>query len=76
MITGKEAVVESNSNIADTAFDAAEGEEELADGIGKAAKAAKGKLLNAVWHRDWEIIFKASKIYAKQRRKKSDDNTK
>ena len=36
----------------------------------------KGKLLNAVWHRDWEIILKASKVYAKQRRKKSDDNTK
>ena len=32
----------------------------------------KGKLLNAVWNRDWEILLKASKIYGK-RRKKSDD---
>ena len=31
----------------------------------------KGKLLNAVWDRDWEIILKASKVYAKERRKKS-----
>ena len=23
----------------------------------------KGKLLNAVWHRDWEIILKAAKNY-------------
>ena len=36
----------------------------------------KGKLLNAVWHRDWEIILKSSKEYAKKRRKKSDDDTK
>ena len=36
----------------------------------------KGKLLNAVWHRDWEIILKSTKEYGKQRRKKSDDNTK
>ena len=35
----------------------------------------KGKLLNAVWHRDWEIILKASKNYGKKRRKKSDDDT-
>ena len=31
----------------------------------------KGKLLNAVWTRDWEIILKASKEYGKARRKKS-----
>ena len=36
----------------------------------------KGKLLNAVWHRDWEIILKSSKEYGKKRRKKTDDNTK
>ena len=36
----------------------------------------KGKLLNAVWHRDWEIIFKATKEYGKKRRKKSHDDTK
>lgn len=44
LITGKEVAVESNNNIADTAFDAAEGEEALADGIGEAAKAAKKAL--------------------------------
>ncbi len=44
MITGKEVTVETNTNIADTAFDAAEGENKLADGIGKAAKAAKKAL--------------------------------
>lgn len=44
MITGKEVVVKSNTGIADSAFDAAEGEEELADGIGKATKAAKKAL--------------------------------
>ena len=31
----------------------------------------KGKLLNAVWNRDWEIILKASKLYGKERREKS-----
>ena len=31
-------------DIADTAIDAADGEGKLADGIGKAAKAAKGAL--------------------------------
>ena len=36
----------------------------------------KGKLLNAVWHRDWEIILKSTKEYGKKRRKKSDDDTK
>ena len=36
----------------------------------------KGKLLNAVWHRDWEIILKSAKEYGKKRRKKSDDDTK
>ena len=36
----------------------------------------KGKLLNAVWYRDWEIILNATKEYGKKRRKKSDDNTK
>ena len=36
----------------------------------------KGKLLNAVWHRDWEIVLKATKEYGKKRRKKSDDDTK
>ena len=36
----------------------------------------KGKLLNAVWNRDWEIILKATKEYGKKRRKKSDDDTK
>ena len=30
----------------------------------------KGKLLNAVWNRDWEIILKATKEYGKTRRKK------
>ncbi len=44
MITGKEITVETNTNIADTAFDAADGENKLADGIGKAAKAAKKAL--------------------------------
>lgn len=44
MITGKEVAVESNNSIADTASDAAEGEEDLADGIGKAASAAKKAL--------------------------------
>lgn len=44
MITGKEVAVESNYNIADTAMDAAEGEETLADGIGDAANAAKKAL--------------------------------
>lgn len=44
LITGKKAVVETNNKIGDTAFDAAEGEEELADGIGKAAKAARKAL--------------------------------
>ena len=36
----------------------------------------EGKLLNAVWHRDWEILLKATKEYGKKRRKKSDDDTK
>ena len=36
----------------------------------------KGKLLNAVWTKDWEIILKAAKEYGKTRRKKSDDDTK
>ena len=31
----------------------------------------KGKLLRAVWNKDWEIILKASKEYGKTRRKKS-----
>lgn len=44
MITGKELVAETNYDIGDSAFDAAEGEEELADGIGKAAKAAQKAL--------------------------------
>lgn len=44
MITGKELSVKTNKNIGDTAFDAAEGEEKLADGIGKAAKAAQKAL--------------------------------
>lgn len=44
LITGKEVAVESNNNIADTAYDAADGEEALADGIGEAAKAAKKAL--------------------------------
>ena len=30
----------------------------------------KGKLLNAVWNRDWEIILKATKEYGRTRRKK------
>ena len=29
----------------------------------------KGKLLNAVWHRDWEIILKSTKEYGKKRKK-------
>ena len=41
IITGKKVAVEANNNIANTAIDAADGEEELADGIGKAAAAAK-----------------------------------
>lgn len=45
MLTGKEAsvtsTVENNNDIADTAIDAAEGEETLADGINEAANAAK-----------------------------------
>ena len=40
MITGKEVVVRSNG-IADSAFDAAEGEEELADGIEQQQKQLK-----------------------------------
>lgn len=44
MITGKEIAVETNNNIADSAFDAAEGEDKIADGIGKATKAAKKAL--------------------------------
>ena len=44
MITGKEVAVETNNNIGDAAIDAAEGEEELADGIKKAGKAAKGAI--------------------------------
>ncbi len=44
MITGNEVAVRSNIGLADSAFDAAEGEEELADGIGKATKAAKKAL--------------------------------
>lgn len=44
MITGKEIVAETNMDIGDSAYDAAEGEEKLADGIGKAAKAAKKAL--------------------------------
>ncbi|GMG96859.1 phage tail tape measure protein [Tepidimicrobium xylanilyticum] len=44
MITGKEIVAETNMDIEDSALGAAEGEEKLADGIGKAAKAAKGAL--------------------------------
>lgn len=44
LITGKEIAVETNNNIADSAMDAAEGEEELASGIDKAKKAAKGAL--------------------------------
>src|SRR5690606_23021201 len=44
MITGKNVAVESNMDIADSASDAAEGENGLADGIGKAAKAAKKAL--------------------------------
>ena len=44
MITGKKVAVEANNNIANTAMDAADGEEELADGIGKAAAAAKKAL--------------------------------
>ena len=44
LITGKEVAVESNNNISDSAVNAAEGEEDLADGIGKAAKAAKGAI--------------------------------
>jgi hypothetical protein len=44
MITGKEVAVESNNAIAGTASDAAEGEEDLADGIGEASKAAKKAL--------------------------------
>lgn len=44
LITGKKAVVETNNKISDTAFDAAEGEEDLADGIGKAARAARKAL--------------------------------
>jgi len=36
----------------------------------------KGKLLNAIWQRDWEIILKAAKEYGKpNRRKKSDDKS-
>ena len=35
----------------------------------------KGKLLNAVWGRDWEILLKASKLYAKERRKKNVHTT-
>ena len=31
----------------------------------------KGKLLNAVWTKDWEIILKSTKEYGKTRRKKS-----
>nr|WP_312578217.1 hypothetical protein [Sedimentibacter sp.] len=41
LATGKEVSVDSNNSIADTAIDAAQGEEELADGIGEAEKAAK-----------------------------------
>lgn len=41
LITGKKVAVEANNNIANTAMDAADGEEDLADGIGKAAAAAK-----------------------------------
>lgn len=34
----------------------------------------KGKALNAVWNRDWDIILSASKEYGKtQRRKKTND---
>jgi len=41
LVTGKEIAVESNNSISDTATDAAESEESLADGIGSAASAAK-----------------------------------
>lgn len=44
MIAGKEVAVTANNNIADTAIEATEGEEDLADGIGKATKAAKKAL--------------------------------
>ena len=44
LITGKKATVTSNNNIASSAGDAAEGEEDLASGIDKAAKAAKKAL--------------------------------
>ncbi len=51
MMTGREVIVESttnlsdaNADVADTAGDAADGQNDLAKGIGKAAKAAKGAL--------------------------------
>lgn len=40
MITGKEVVAETNADIAESAVEAATGENKLAKGIGKAAKAA------------------------------------
>jgi len=44
LITGKKATVTSNNNIASSAGDAADNEEDLADGIDKAGKAAKKAL--------------------------------
>lgn len=45
MITGKQITVETNTNIADSASDAAKSEKDLAKGIDKAKKAAKGALM-------------------------------
>lgn len=44
IVTGKEVAVETNTNIGDSAEFAASSEEDLAKGIDKAAKAAKGAL--------------------------------
>lgn len=44
MITGKNAAVEANNNIADTASDATDSEIDLSKGIDKASKAAKKAL--------------------------------
>lgn len=45
MITGKQIVAETNKNIEITAGDAADSENDLAKGIDKAAKAARGALM-------------------------------